>query len=216
MQNMIAVRLTHTILPFQKLTVPFLTQLAGDVNWEKGFSLQFSCVENCSWVIRATLFSLQKSQPVKLLLWRLNPHFSYNSGKRCRQGNAPKRRAFLSSRDDETHVNSPCSSQLLGNNFSVPQSDVALPQYCLLLSLERNHCCLKKRKNYSSGAGKLASKVADSSPKSLQRSIAEMYLNIWQFELCPSGFKTTETSVYIHVEQFVLLKHHFQFWLTKK
>lgn len=210
---MIAVRLTHTILPFQKLTVPFLTQLAVDVNWEKGFSLQFSCVENRSWVIRATLSSLQKSQPVKLLLWRLNPHFSYSSGKRCRQGDAPKR-AFLSSGDDETRVNSPCSSQLLGNNFSVPQFDVALPRYCLLLSLERNHCHLKT--NYFTGADKLASKVADRSPKTLQKSVAEMYLNIRQFELCPSGFKTTDALVYVHVEQFMLLEHHFQFWLIKK
>lgn len=122
---MIAVGLTDTALAFQKLTVIFLAQLAGDMNWGKGFSLQFSCVEKSSWGIRATLLSLQKSQPVKWLLWQLNPHFSCSSGKRCRQGNAPKRRAFLGSREDETQVNSPCSSQLLGNNFSVPQSYVA-------------------------------------------------------------------------------------------
>lgn len=218
---MIAARLTHTILPFEKPTATFLTQLAIDLNWEKGFSLQFSCVENCSRVKRATPLSLQKSQPVKLLSWRLNPHFSYNSGKRCRQGNAPKRRAFLSSREDETHVNSPCSRQLLGNNFSAPQSDVALPRYCLLLSLERNHCCLEKKikgiKMYFSGADKLASKAADSGSKTLQRSIAEMYLSIWQFELRPSGFKTRETSVDVHVYvTFTLLKHRFQFWLIKK
>lgn len=41
---MILVRLTHTILPLQKLSVPFFTRLAEDVNWEKGFSLQFSCI----------------------------------------------------------------------------------------------------------------------------------------------------------------------------
>lgn len=189
------------------------------MKWEKGFSLQFSRVENCSWVIRATLFSLQKSQPVKLLLRWLNPHFSYNSGKCCRQGNALKRRAFLSSRDDETHVNSPCSSQLLGNHFSVPRSDVALTASVLLTSLFGKKSLLsqkkKKKKNFS-GADKLASEVADSSPKTLQRSITKMYLDIWQFEFCPSGFKTTETLVYIHVEQFMLLKHHFQFWLIKK
>lgn len=85
---MIAVRLKHTISAFQKPTVPFLTQLAGNMNWEKGFSSQFSRVENCPWVIRAALFFLQKSQSIKLLLWRLTPHFSSRSGKRSRQGNA--------------------------------------------------------------------------------------------------------------------------------
>lgn len=33
-----------------------------------GFSLQFSCIENRSRLIRATLFSPQKSHPVKLIL----------------------------------------------------------------------------------------------------------------------------------------------------
>ena len=37
-----------------------------------------------------------------------------------------------------------------------------------------------------------------------------------QLELCPPSFKTTESLVYIHAEQFMLLKHRFQFWLIKK
>lgn len=95
-----------------------------------------------------------------------DPTFQLQEREALPAGQCPGRRAFLSSRDDETRVKSLCSSQLLGNNFSVPQSDVALPRYCLLLSLERNHCCLqKKNKNHFSGADKLAGTVADSSPK---------------------------------------------------